>query len=298
LSLVGYRKGLVLTWSLESGEPTAILKHPCQGECPCEVGYSQPCYVTSVAYSGNGRQIIAASVGHPLLIWPPLSRAVTSPFDDYYASSFAIRDDEVVVSLHQADSPSTVQLVNVSTGEYRTLDGVGVDEDMLALSPNGKFLASVTAPRNLGDRSAGDGIHLWDISLRTECKMIGSLVGHTKIVQSVAFFADGEHIMSASEDNTIRIWDITSLLSQKKREGMDCWSCSLKYTGGHAHPMVYGPGPDTNPLFYAVYPFRHPRNTLVIGECVDVDLTNSVHGEDWVKCREPLALEKEADEVS
>ena len=310
--VVGYNKGHVLTWSLESGEPTAILKRPCQDKCPCKlrerVGYKlSPYRVKSVAYSGNGQQIIAASVDHPLLIWPPLSQTVTSAFDDYYASSFTIRDDQVVVSLHQADSLSTVhwpladglstvQLVDVSTGEYRTLDGIGAGEDILVLSPNGRFLVSVTAFYKLmEDDTADAGIHIWDITVRTECKMIGSLIGHTGIVRSVAFFADGDHIMSASDDNTIRIWDITSLLSQQRREGMDCWGCSKSPL---RPSVVYGPGPDRNPLFYPLDPFRHPRNTRVIGECVDIDFTNFVHGKDWAKCREPLALEKEADEVT
>ena len=66
--VVGYRKGLVLTWSLESGESTAILKRPCQGGCPCKLRqqdeYGDSCHVRSVAYSGNGRQIIAACRGH------------------------------------------------------------------------------------------------------------------------------------------------------------------------------------------------------------------------------------------
>ena len=292
--VVGYEKGLVLTWSLESGEPTAILKRPCQDKCPCKLrkrDEDNPCHVKSVAYSGNGQQIIAASVGHPLLIWPPLSQTVTSAFNDYYPSSFIIRDDQLVVRLHRADSSYTVQLVNVSTGEYRTLDGIRGDEDILALSPNGRFLASVNR-----FTSHDRGIRIWHISLPSKCKMIDSLIGHTGVVQSVAFFADGDHIMSASEENTIRIWDITSLLSQQRREGMDCWSCS-KSVLVLEHAVVYDHG-HINPLFYPLYPFRHPRNTLIIGECVDIDFTNFVHGEDWVKCREPLALENEADEES
>jgi hypothetical protein len=32
-------------------------------------------------------------------------------------------------------------------------------------------------------------------------------------------------------------------------------------------------------------PIRHPLNTLVIGRCAELDMTNFVHGEQWTKCR-------------
>ena len=32
-------------------------------------------------------------------------------------------------------------------------------------------------------------------------------------------------------------------------------------------------------------PIRHPLNTLVIGRCAELDMTNFVYGEEWTKCR-------------
>ena len=35
-------------------------------------------------------------------------------------------------------------------------------------------------------------------------------------------------------------------------------------------------------------PFRHPLNTLVIGQCPELDMTHFVCGEEWTRCREPI----------
>jgi hypothetical protein len=45
-------------------------------------------------------------------------------------------------------------------------------------------------------------------------------------------------------------------------------------------------------------PIRHPLNTLVIGQCAEIDMTDFVYGKDWTKCRgskandEPSEVEK------
>lgn len=41
-----------------------------------------------------------------------------------------------------------------------------------------------------------------------DVKCIKTLEGHTKGVRSVAFSPDGKHIVSGSNDNTIKIWEI------------------------------------------------------------------------------------------
>jgi WD40 repeat protein len=49
---------------------------------------------------------------------------------------------------------------------------------------------------------------------------IVQLVGHGDSVDSVAFFPDGKQIMSASDDGTIRVWDVELL---EERGEMDGW---------------------------------------------------------------------------
>ena len=49
----------------------------------------------------------------------------------------------------------------------------------------------------------GGEVEVWDTA--TE-KMLASLKGHTDSVTSIAFSGDGKHVISSSQDGTVRIW--------------------------------------------------------------------------------------------
>ena len=51
---------------------------------------------------------------------------------------------------------------------------------------------------------------MWD--LQTEL-LAGTLSGHTAAIFSLEYTADGSHIVSGSEDHTVRVWDAHSLTS-------------------------------------------------------------------------------------
>jgi len=87
-------------------------------------------------------------------------------------------------------------------------------------------------------------------------------------------------MMSASWDGTIRVWDIELL---EERGEMDRWQVKRWDEGGY---WVFGP--EGEYLFWNQLPLRHARNTFVVGECPKIDFSNFVHGDEWVKCREPL----------
>ena len=85
-------------------------------------------------------------------------------------------------------------------------------------------------------------------------------------------------MMSASEDGTIRLWDIELL---KEGGEMDGWKMNWDLSYGTF--TVSSPEGECPTL-----PFRHTRITLVIGRCMEIDFSNFVYGDEWVKCREPL----------
>ena len=84
--------------------------------------------------------------------------------------------------------------------------------------------------------------------------------------------------MSASLDGTIRVWDIEFL---EERKGMDEW----RMEWDDSSYGFYVLDPKEEHLFWTPLPFRHTKNTLVIGRCPTIDFSNFVHGNEWVKCR-------------
>jgi WD40 repeat protein len=70
----------------------------------------------------------------------------------------------------------------------------------VSLSPNGNHVASAHEDRI---------VRIWDMRAG---QLVGTLRGHTDWVRSVAFMLDGKGLVSGSEDNTSKYWDM-SLLS-------------------------------------------------------------------------------------
>src|SRR5712692_9569101 len=67
----------------------------------------------------------------------------------------------------------------------------------LAFSPDGSQLAAATS----------EGRDIWGTATG---QLVQQLTGHTGVVESVAWSADGSMLASASRDTTLRIWDAQS----------------------------------------------------------------------------------------
>jgi WD40 repeat protein len=212
--------------------------------------------VLCVAYSPDGKQIASCSKDRTVRVWDvSTGERRTFTIDDGYITSVAFSPDGTQIA---ADD----RLINLSTGSFTRLGDDTVISS--AFSADGRFIAAGT--------DYPSACQIWDASTH---QSIVQLIGHTDRVHSVAFFPDGKQIMSASEDGTIRVWDVESL---EERGEMDGWQVKGDWICG----------PEGELLFWSPLPFRRTRNTLVIGECLKIDFSNFVHGDEWVKCREPL----------
>jgi WD40 repeat protein len=226
-------------------------------------GHSSPFY--SIAYSADGKQIASSPDDGTVRVWDVSTGSKrTFRTDHKYISSITFSADSTQITAGGT-------LINLSTGSITSLSDMNVLSS--AFSADGRFIALGTY-----DPTA---CHIWDASTY---QTIVKLVGHNNSIYLVSFFPDGKQFMSASWDGTVRVWDIELL---EERGEMDGWQVkSYKdETWELPGPTV---GPEGEYLFWSPLPFRHVRNTLVIGECLDIDLSNFVHGDEWVKCREPL----------
>ena len=239
---------------------------------------------------------------------PPGGRGITllkgevqhSPFEGHAGNVLSVAYSPDGKQIASSSSDGRVGVWDVSTGSRRTFKTINFRIDCVAFSPDGTQIATDIGVFNLSTGSftrhafgnketvfsfsfSADGRLLASGSYYTSCKIwdasipqsIVRLIGHMGEISDVAFFPDGKQIMSASEDGTIRVWDVELLEDRGK---MDRW-------------QMYGSwilGPEREQLCWTPLPFGHSRNTLVIGRCLTLDFSNSVHGDEWVKCREPL----------
>jgi WD40 repeat protein len=97
-----------------------------------------------------------------------------------------------------ASADNTVRLWRVSDGKLlRTFEGHKLSIGSMAFSPDGTILASSAQLDN--------AIKLWRVS---DGELLGSLEGHEKGVNSVAFSPNGTVLASASDDKTVRLWQL------------------------------------------------------------------------------------------
>ncbi|KLJ11401.1 hypothetical protein EMPG_09706 [Blastomyces silverae] len=85
---------------------------------------------------------------------------------------------------------------DVSQGYFA---GGGPNKRKMALSPDGKFLASTSG--------FDDKIRLWDLK---RAVIHSTLEGHVGRVSWIAFSPDGEYIASTSVDKSMRLWEVKS----------------------------------------------------------------------------------------
>jgi WD40 repeat protein len=91
---------------------------------------------------------------------------------------------------------SSVILLNVGTGKIYNLSDHTDRVISIALSPDGKTLASGSSDKT---------VKLWNVETGQEIRTLGS---HSDFVRSIAFSPDGKTLASGSNDKTVKLWNV------------------------------------------------------------------------------------------
>ena len=166
--------------------------------------------VHALAISPDGRRV-ASSSDEKLFVWDLKNgRCLHSCFGSDIVSAIAFTPDgrlfiSAINGTFDNRPDSFLRVWDIESGNcIQTFEGHLDGVNSLAITPNGRF--AVSGGGNKG-RNQDYSINVWEIK---SGRCIHSLKGHTEAITSLIITFDGLRIISASDDRTLRIWDVIS----------------------------------------------------------------------------------------
>lgn len=224
-------------WDANTGKPLRTLGTPQQGHSDA---------VLSVAWSKNGKQLLSSSYDHKAILWDLASSQPPRILHrhDWWVWSAAFSPDEKYIVTASQDGSCLV---------WSAADGTVLHR---FAGDGGPVYAAVFSPKERLVASAGydKRIHVWDplasraydpqpqsgrsiktVSFSADSPRPGlndfALAGHTAGVRSLRFSTDGRLLLSAGNDNTVRVWDMEGKRLMKTMRGH----------GGRVSAAVFAP---------------------------------------------------------
>ena len=158
--------------------------------------------VQDIEVSPDNKMVASASSDTTIKLWQ-VPDTLLRPFTGHRAGVLdVVLRDRLMASASEDNTIRLWQWNQPQEGLIRTPSQVlrGHKKSVwdVALSPNGKFLASAGVDQT---------IKLWN----TQGKLLTTLTGHGEPIRDVDISPDGKMMASASDDNTVRLWELDQM---------------------------------------------------------------------------------------
>ena len=195
----------------------------------------------SLVFAPNGSDLAAGYHNGIIKIWGYLTgeckKILTSMGDLMAISSVSYSPDGELLASGSNDIGIRLWSLKTNTS-VRILDDNKSTGSSIAFSPNSKTLVCGSSE-----------IYIWD--LVTE-RHLHTLIGHTGWVTSICFSLFGAQMASSSYDGTIRIWDMSSLITGKNADDLSTRLSQIKFSPDGAFLATTSEGEGTISLWATI----------------------------------------------
>ena len=176
----------VRLWDVATGANSATLR-------------DHECSVESIAFSPDGSIFASGAHNGDVKLWNASTGRNSSSLSGHGDLVRAVSFSPDGTTLATASEDGTVKLWDLATANATTISGHAGDIFGMAFTPDGATLASRSS-------SFQGKVEIWDT---TSGRMIAALGEHRcSPVESVSIASDGTTLATASQDGTVRLWDL------------------------------------------------------------------------------------------